>query len=83
LAAAPRPCAGGCAPRALREIKEAVYDELAKAWLGDAKVPIETIAERLGFSDVFSFRRSFRRKNGFSPLAFRRQIAAGGETGPA
>jgi AraC-like DNA-binding protein len=57
-----------------REIRETVLDELAKAWLVDESLPVETIAERLGYSDAFAFRRSFRRRNGYSPTTFRREF---------
>jgi AraC-like DNA-binding protein len=57
-----------------REIREEVLDELGKAWLADDSIPIETIADRLGYSDTFAFRRSFRRHNGYSPTAFRREF---------
>lgn len=59
-----------------REIRETVLDELAKAWLADESLPIEAIAERLGYSDAFAFRRSFRRRNGYSPSTFRREFGA-------
>jgi AraC-like DNA-binding protein len=58
-----------------RQIKDAVFDDLAKTWLRETDASIEAIAERLGFSDVFAFRRSFRRGNGRSPQAFRRESA--------
>lgn len=56
-----------------REISSDVHDELAKKWLVERQLPIGEIAERLGYSDEFAFRRFFRARNGYSPSAFRRQ----------
>jgi len=55
-----------------REISREVHDELAKKWLAERLLPIGEIAERLGYSDEFAFRRSFRAHNGYSPSAYRR-----------
>lgn len=57
-----------------RSLKDAVMDDLAKNWLRTTDLSVETIAARLGYSDMFAFRRSFRRINGCSPTAFRRQV---------
>jgi len=54
-----------------RELRDEVYDDLARAWLQQADIPVEQIAMRLGFSDTFAFRRFFRRMNGCSPTAYR------------
>jgi len=54
-----------------RELRDEVYDDLARAWLQQADIPIEQIAARLGFSDTFAFRRFFRRMNHCSPSAYR------------
>jgi AraC-like DNA-binding protein len=59
-----------------REISSEVHDELAKRWLGEQLLPIGEIAERLGYSDEFAFRRSFRAHNGTSPSAWRRRLAS-------
>jgi AraC-like DNA-binding protein len=78
----------GCSPATLRrrlalegvrfrEIREAVLDDVAKRWLADRTLGVETIAERLGYSDSFAFRRSFRRRNGRSPTAYRRELLGG------
>jgi AraC-like DNA-binding protein len=76
----------GCSPATLRRhlqasgtqfrlLKETVFDELAKSWLRESDVAIDTIAERLGYSDTSALRRSFRRRNGCSPQAFRSETA--------
>lgn len=63
--------------QSFREIKEGVYDELAKDWLKNADLPIEEIAWRLGFSEAFAFRRFFRRRNGVPPSSYRSGASAG------
>lgn len=79
----------GCSPATLRrrlaaegasfrQIREAAFDGLAKSWLADGDLTIEQIAERLGYSDGFAFRRAFRRRNGEAPLAYRRRTAPRG-----
>lgn len=45
--------------------------KLAKAWLADAALDIETISARLGFADRRSFTRAFSRWAGQTPSAFR------------
>jgi AraC-like DNA-binding protein len=59
-----------------RGISEEVLDDLARGWLADSKLTIEAVADRLGYSDAFAFRRWFRRRHGRSPSAFRRAILA-------
>jgi AraC-like DNA-binding protein len=54
-----------------RQIKDAVYDKLAREWLDKGDVPVGTIATRLGFSDAFAFRRFFVRRNKLTPTAYR------------
>jgi AraC-like DNA-binding protein len=46
--------------------------KLAKAWLADAGLDIESISERLGFADRRSFTRAFSRWTGTTPSAFRK-----------
>jgi len=80
----------GCSPATLRrrlaaegagfrQIRDEVFDALAKSWLADGELTVEQIAERLGYSDGFAFRRAFRRRNGEAPLAFRRRARARAE----
>lgn len=54
------------------EIKEKVYDDLTKELLRSDNLSIDDIADRLGYSDGFALRRSFRRRNGRSPSAYRK-----------
>jgi transcriptional regulator GlxA family with amidase domain len=44
----------------------------AKQMLGATELPIKTIAEQLGYRDVFFFSRQFARFTGISPAAYRR-----------
>lgn len=46
---------------------------LARSHLESSRLSVETIAERLGFSDASNFSRAFRRWTGLSPREFRRQ----------
>jgi AraC-like DNA-binding protein len=59
-----------------REIRDEVFDELSKMWLSELDLSLHIIADRLGYSDVFAFRRAFKRCNGYSPSAYRRQVAS-------
>ena len=61
-----------------RAVKDAVYDELAKEWLMAGEVSVEQIAERLGYSDSFAFRRAFQRSNGCPPTAYRKRLNGAG-----
>lgn len=73
----------GCSPATLwrrlraegtsfQAIRDTVFDEMAKMWLREGDVSIQSIADRLGYSDPYSFRRAFRRLNGYSPSVYRR-----------
>lgn len=44
----------------------------ARRRLGETDEPIKTIADALGYSDVFFFTRQFRKLTGLTPAAFRR-----------
>jgi AraC family transcriptional regulator of arabinose operon len=44
----------------------------AKQMLGGTELPIKTIAQQLGYKDVFFFSRQFRQSTGISPAAYRR-----------
>ena len=55
------------------ELQATARLKLAKVWLSDAALDIETISERLGFADRRSFTRAFTRWTGQSPSRFRRR----------
>lgn len=54
---------------------QAILDELRQSlalrYLSTTELPQATIAERLGYSDIRSFQRSFRRHNGMTPGEYR------------
>ena len=45
----------------------------AKFLLRDSVMPIKNIAEQIGFSDEYHFSSYFKKRSGFSPLAWRKQ----------
>ncbi len=53
------------------DVQDRARFSLATRWLNDGDLDIETISERLGFSDRRSFTRAFTRWSGLSPSAFR------------
>jgi AraC-like DNA-binding protein len=55
-----------------RAVREAVLRELAEALLDDASLSVSEVAHRLGFSDVASFGKAFKRWTGRAPRAWRR-----------
>ena len=60
------------------ELQDRARFRLAVRWLEDGTQDIETISERLGFSDRRSFTRAFTRWAGTSPSAFRGKERADG-----
>jgi AraC family transcriptional regulator of arabinose operon len=44
----------------------------AKEMLGRTELPVKTIAEQLGYRDVFYFTRQFRQTTGVAPVAYRK-----------
>jgi AraC-like DNA-binding protein len=52
-----------------------VRRELAEQYVGDPSIPVTEISYMLGFSDVSSFSRAFKRWTGKSPAATRAQVS--------
>jgi len=48
--------------------------DLAKRLLESSTLPLETVAERIGYADPGSFRRLFKRETGLSPADYRQQF---------
>jgi len=44
----------------------------ARQMLGETELPLKTIADRLGYRDVYFFSRQFRKLSGVPPAAYRR-----------
>ena len=53
----------------------AIRIEEAKQLLESSNISVEEIAHAVGYEDVTSFRRLFKRKGGLSPAAYRRKFA--------
>lgn len=60
-------------------IKDQVRQEMATEWLAHASITYADIAERLGFADVSSFYKAFRKWSGTNPGQYRRLILRGDE----
>ncbi len=60
-------------------IKDLIRQEIATLWLADATVTYADIAERLGFADVSSFYKAFRKWTGTNPGQYRGLILRGDE----
>jgi AraC-like DNA-binding protein len=58
-----------------RELLGAVRRELALEYLRDRRMPIATIADRLGFADATELQRAFRAWTGLSPGRYRRSAS--------
>ncbi len=56
-----------------RQVLDGVRREMAEAYLRDMELPVGEIGARLGFAELRSFYRSFRRWTGTTPRAWRRQ----------
>ena len=52
---------------------------MATLWLADASITYADIAERLGFADVSSFYKAFRKWTGTNPGQYRSLILRGDE----
>lgn len=64
------------------DLRDRVRRELACSLLGQPEIDMDTLAQRLGFSDTANFYHAFRRWEGRTPGAFRRERLAGGGAGP-
>lgn len=53
------------------QVQADLRQSLARRWLADPALDLETISERLGFADRRSFTRAFQRWTGQTPSAFR------------
>ena len=62
-------------PDLFQEYQDELNDvrrSLAIEFLENTRLPIDQVAERIGFSDAASFRRSFRKWTGHSPSLYRK-----------
>ncbi|MCW3147806.1 AraC family transcriptional regulator [Stutzerimonas stutzeri] len=57
-------------------IKDGLRQDMATEWLADAAISYGEIAERLGFADVSSFYKAFRKWTGINPGHYRNLILA-------
>lgn len=58
----------------LREVRDGVRQELARALLADRSLRISDVADRLGFTDVAAFDNAFKRWTSETPTSFRRHL---------
>lgn len=56
-----------------QDVIDNVRRRLAEEFLRNTQLPIEDIAERVGFSDASNFRKAFKRWSGNTPAAYRRR----------
>lgn len=56
------------------EVLDLAREELARAAIADTTLPLAEIAHRLGFADLATFSRAFKRWTGKPPGAFRRVV---------
>lgn len=54
-----------------REVRDRFYEARARALLAQPNVTIDEVARSLGYSEVNSFRRAFRKWTGLSPSSYR------------
>lgn len=52
---------------------------LASQWLGQGRLPVETVAQRLGYASQAAFSRAYKRITGQTPGVRRRRQAANGD----
>ena len=70
-----------------REMGQSIIDYLLDRRIEEAKkmlvgepIPLSQIAEAVGFSDYNYFSRTFKKRSGYSPAAYRRAMISGDET---
>ena len=63
-----------------QQLLDEARNELACWYLRQSRMPLGYVAEMIGFSDQTNFSRSFKRWKGVTPMAYRRQFAAGAQT---
>lgn len=61
-----------------QKILDSLRQELALGFLRDSDMTQSDIAERLGYSDIRSFQRNFKRQKGMTPGEYRRQRRGNG-----
>ncbi|WP_263140158.1 AraC family transcriptional regulator [Pseudomonas sp. RIT-PI-AD] len=66
-----------------QRIKDGVREERAIGWLADPELSFAQIAERLGFADLSSFYKAFRKWTGSNPGRYRNLILGLPERGEA
>lgn len=57
-----------------RELQAEVRSAEAARWLGEPRLRIQDVADRLGFLELASFSRAFRTWTGMSPAAYRKEL---------
>jgi len=60
-----------------QQLKDECRCDAARHYLGEADLSINTVAERLGFTDPSAFHRSFKKWTGMTPGAFRTGLLEG------
>ena len=64
-----------------RAVTDDIREQRANAMLTDPAIPIKTIAAELGYDTPSNFARSYKRRTGISPTAFRQAKAAKDDSG--
>ncbi|MFZ5723914.1 MAG: AraC family transcriptional regulator [Pseudomonadota bacterium] len=57
------------------DLRDRVRHDMARRLLGQPEIDMDTLAQRLGFSDTANFYHAFRRWEGRTPGAYRRELA--------
>ncbi|MBK7044816.1 MAG: helix-turn-helix transcriptional regulator [Rhodanobacteraceae bacterium] len=60
----------------LRQLIADVRCDRARFWLRQTDLPIERIAERLGYAEASNFARCFKRWTGVTPRSYRQSRSA-------